>query len=603
MNTQISPIAERRPINLEQALALLAFVLALALRFLNLGAFPLSDSEAGWALQSLSLANPSLPSGQLIIGPQPAYIFLTTWLFKLLGATNFMARFWPALAGSLLVLAPFLFRRQLGRSVALIAAFGLALDPGLVTVSRQVGGPMMAVAFGLLALGLWNARKPLLAGCLAGLALLSGPAVIQGGLGLGIAWLAYRLITGNPKPGRTDPESSEAASPQNTGEALPRPSRNTDLREAVIAGVVTILLVGTSFFSYPQGLAAWMQSLATYLVGWTNPSGANPFTLLAVLGIFQPFALIFSLICIGHWLIRQDSGSKEIQNAIWLLTFWFFASLIFALFYPGRQVADLVWVLIPLWALAAIELEHFLPESKPNIVSLLQAGLIIILAALFWNTLVSTNKLVPAENPSPATIRLVLLLGILMLGSLTAVLIGLGWSWSISRNGLVWGVAASCLLYSISVLWGAAQLRPNQPAELWGAPPGTGENDLLISTIKEMSDWQTGMPQFIKIDSLVDSPSLRWALHSFPNTQFISTLAGRDMPPILITPQDQAAPDLAAAYRGQDFTWRVWPGWTGALPENFIDWLTFRQAPTANEQIILWVRGDIFSGSAQRGQN
>jgi hypothetical protein len=38
------------------------------------------------------------------------------------------------------------------------------------------------------------------------------------------------------------------------------------------------------------------------------------------------------------------------------------------------------------------------------------------------------------------------------------------------------------------------------------------------------------------------------------------------------------------------------------LPDNFIDWLTFRDAPLINEQIILWVRSDLFSGAAQEGQ-
>ncbi len=160
------------------------------------------------------------------------------------------------------------------------------------------------------------------------------------------------------------------------------------MREAAIALVLTFLVLGTSFFRYPQGLAAWTQSLATYLEGWANPAGANPFTLLAALGIFQPLALIFAIICIVRWLVKQNSGPEQTQNVIWVLAFWFFASLIFALFYPARQMADLVWVLTPLWGLAAIELGHFLPESKPNIVSSLQAVLGLILAALFWNTLV-----------------------------------------------------------------------------------------------------------------------------------------------------------------------------------------------------------------------
>jgi hypothetical protein len=72
---------------------------------------------------------------------------------------------------------------------------------------------------------------------------------------------------------------------------------------------------------------------------------------------------------------------------------------------------------------------------------------------------------------------------------------------------------------------------------------------------------------------------------------------------VLITNQDQTAPALTADYRGQDFTWRVWPAWSGALPEDFINWLTFRQTPIINEHIILWVRSDLFSGPAQGGQN
>jgi hypothetical protein len=66
MNTKTSQTPEHRPINLEQALAILACALALALRFLNLGAAPLSDAEARWALQSLTLANSSHAAGPLI---------------------------------------------------------------------------------------------------------------------------------------------------------------------------------------------------------------------------------------------------------------------------------------------------------------------------------------------------------------------------------------------------------------------------------------------------------------------------------------------------------------------------------------------------------
>jgi len=201
------------------------------------------------------------------------------------------------------------------------------------------------------------------------------------------------------------------------------------LREALIAAGLTILIVGTSFLRYPQGLAAWTQSLATYLMGWSTPSGQNPLTLLAALVIFQPFGLAFAILCIVRKLIKHDSKNENLQDLIWALAFWILAGIALALLYPARQVSDVVWVLVPLWGLAATELDKFLPEGKPNLVSSLQAGLVVILVALLWNTLISTSQLTPAESVSPATIRLVLLMGIILLGALTTILIGLGWNW------------------------------------------------------------------------------------------------------------------------------------------------------------------------------
>src|SRR5512136_2562705 len=110
---------------LEHAFYALALVIAVTLRFLHLGALPLSDFEADWALQAWRVAQGLKPA----LGPDPAYIHLTAITFYLFGATNFLARFWPALAGSALVLAPWLLRSRFGRIPALVLAFGFALDP------------------------------------------------------------------------------------------------------------------------------------------------------------------------------------------------------------------------------------------------------------------------------------------------------------------------------------------------------------------------------------------------------------------------------------------------------------------------------------------
>ena len=68
----------------EHLLYLLAFLLALGLRLANLGKAPLSDFEAGWALQSLALAR-----GETVtLGALPGYIFPTTLLFFLAESTK-----------------------------------------------------------------------------------------------------------------------------------------------------------------------------------------------------------------------------------------------------------------------------------------------------------------------------------------------------------------------------------------------------------------------------------------------------------------------------------------------------------------------------------
>ena len=169
---------------LEHAFYALALAIAVGLRFVQLGALPLSDYESGWALQALRVIQGLKPA----IGPNPAYVHLTAILFYIFGPANFLARFWPALAGCTLVLAAWPLRRKIGRIPALILAFGLAIDPGLVAMSHLAGGPMLAITCLVLTALLWMDGRRAAAGFFAGLALLSGPSVWLGLVGLGLAW-------------------------------------------------------------------------------------------------------------------------------------------------------------------------------------------------------------------------------------------------------------------------------------------------------------------------------------------------------------------------------------------------------------------------------
>ncbi len=107
------------------------------------------------------------------------------------------------------------------------------------------------------------------------------------------------------------------------------------------------------------------------------------------------------------------------------------------------------------------------------------------------------------------------------------------------------------------------------------------------------------MANTIDIVSVVDAPSMRWELRNFSKARFVSSLPTDQAPSLVITKVETGSPELTANYRGQDFVWWVHPGWTGPLPADLKEWFTFRRAPVANENIILWVRSDIFPGAAQ----
>jgi hypothetical protein len=220
--------------------------------------------------------------------------------------------------------------------------------------------------------------------------------------------------------------------------------------------------------------------------------------------------------------------------------------------------------------------------------------LILLLCGLFWNALIATQHMVSFEGVAWPLVRLGVLAGILGLGALTTILVGLGWTWQVSRNGLILGLMVAFTIYNLAAMWGAAHLRQNRPEELWSISPATGQAELLVQTLQDVSEQSTGFRQFVNIVSTVDAPSMRWVLRDFVNVRYTTQPPASELPDVVITRQEQNEPTLAAAYRGQDFTWWIWPGWTEAAPPAFLDWLTFRSAPVTEQQVILWARSDLF---------
>jgi hypothetical protein len=616
---------KNRPLTLEHTLYALALGLAVGLRFLHLGALPLSDYEADWALQALRVVQGLKPA----LGPNPAYVHLTAISFFIFGATNFLARFWPALAGSLLVLAPWFLRSRFGRVPALVLAFGLAFDPGLVAMSHLAGGPMLAITCLVLTGLLWLDGHRLAAGFFAGLALLSGPSLWFGLLGLALTWVFTSLFEkkipalsprAEPVEAKVEgpAQAEEKAAGEETGAGFApisieqsqsarteqsvalsrvegpalsmskgRNIRWEDYRGALGWGMGTLLVVGSLFILSPKGLSAFVMSFVEFLRGWWTLSDVPLWRPLLALPAYEILPLGFGIAGAVRGILKRDSGSI-------LLGTWALVALVLAFIYPGKQTSDLAWALLPLWTLAAIELGHHFDFESCNRWEL--AGVItLVLTLLVFGWLDLANVTTRDLGTQDARMRLYLLAAVVLLIALSLLLVGAGWSSKVARLGGVWSGVLALAAFTFAMSTGAAGVREPLTVELWQPEPRTGRVDVLLKVANQISDLNTGYAGQLPLTVLgVDSPALHWLFRDW-QVQDVSALAPDATPEMVISSVDQLS--LAADYRGEALPLSEVADWDHATPSDWLKWLVYRQMPILRKEVILWVRSDLMLDS------
>jgi len=570
-------------LSLEKWIYILAFAVGLLLRFLKLGAAPLSDYEAGWALQALKLSQGSLQ----IAGSQPGYISLTGSLFRLFESSNFLARFWPAILGSILVLCPFLFRNLLGRRPALLLAFFLACDPALTAASRQADGRMLALVFTLLSLGMLVQGSSLFAGIFAGIALLGGPFIWEITLVLAIAAAWQRWI----KLSRAvDKEIFER-------EGRPVFFGNGS---AFLAGIVlSLLTVGTLFMLFPGALSATAQSLPEYFSEWVAPHSASTINdgvvadhsylkIVAALFTGELFFLIF-----GGWMALKTT---IYQSAIPVfLARWLAVSLLIVFLYPARQPVDLALVTVPLLALTAVQIDKMFTGQVEDSTAAWGTGLAfaVLLIFAFINLAGLTDITVTGLD---SQVRLLSLVGAVALAILITLLVAWGWSVKSALSGSTSALVLLLAIFTFSSVWKAASLGHHPSTELWRLGSEPSGFNLLLNSIENTSRKARVDRHSLDIQILgLDSPALKWALRDFRNVSVVNAIPADAQPALILSDNLQEAA-WGAAYTGQDFVLNMQPTWGLMKFEEWLRWSIFREAPLDQELLVMWVRSDLFPG-------
>ncbi|MHB1317655.1 MAG: hypothetical protein ACYCYF_03450, partial [Anaerolineae bacterium] len=573
MNDNAKPVAREARLTGELALYGILALVALLVRLVSLGRWPLLPEEVPTALA----ATQALAGRQLHSYGYMPLLFDAQLPLLSLQSSPFSARLFTALAGAFMVLLPYGARAWLGRHGALAVSALLALSPTWVYAGRTADGAAVSIGFGVLGLLLLqSARDPTAArnaragaACL-GLALASGAQIFS--------VLMALAIVGAIQWRHSAPEDRAAWR-----------ARWTNARPVTLAvcALVAWAMAATAGLLNPGGLGAAVDVAGHWLGTLVHSDGLPAYQPLVVFAVYEPVALSLALFALYRgWRegTRLDAGLR-----IWLLL-----SVIGATLLGHRGARWMLCVSLPLTLLAGRAVELVVERSLLRLTRAdglaLAAG-----ASLTGFAFVELGGYLQTLQGT------YLVLAAVGAGVLIAALVGYA-AWvgkaAAARVG-------ACLALSLALMLTArgtvalAYDRARDPWEPMLDGPTAGTLAALGPFLEHLSLTRAGDPRIVDIlyEQALE-PDIVWLLREYPNARETVRVGAPSRATILVsTPRgDGAEPQ---GYFGQSFALREWrPAQMRPLSDT-IKWLLFRQpGPEAvREEFTVWVRLDPGGGN------
>lgn len=597
-------------ITLEAVLYLALIILALVMRFAELDSVPLTSYEARQALSAWRVVYPEAP-GTDIVPESPLLFLLHRISFSTLGASEFSARLWTAIAGATLAFTPLLFRDLLGRGRAFAFCLLLACSPVLLAASRFDSPVIWSMLLAAIALwGIWQYWKTQKQGygllaTTAGVSvlLLADPAGYVLALILVIStWLALTTIPS---------ENGDT----NIMMAVREKMRDWPWRMGLAVSAGTVILVSTGFLFYQPGLNAVSELLTSGFDAIRNArSGAPIFFPLITALVYEPYLWLFAAISLFVVARRGNIGFIERFFSIWVL--W--GTLATALF-SGGGPEHALWFTIPLTGLSATLAADLLKRDENALWEvpwwatwLAALGMIALLFVLTVNLqavgraiidTVDGNIFTAAQRNPLNVVWLVVAMLFIVVGYFLAAGI---WTDRTALRGVALGLLLFSAVTSLASGWRAAVTAYDNPAELWHVQASSREIPLLAESLAELKEREAkGFPEVPIVALAPDDGVVAWLLRDFSQARFITDVDEARSQEIALLPLTVDPPTLGGDYVGQQFAishvWnpQVVVGLDGQHIGDWIGWWTHLQTrvgPTPLETMVLWLRQDIYNG-------
>ncbi len=542
---------------------LLAFLLGFGLRLWGLSEmrFTLAEAQIAQGAWQMALGNAAGLPGNM------SYVGLSALLFHLFEPSFFFARLLPVLFGSSLILIPWFWRDRLGTKVALVLAFGLAIDPVLLSFSRQIVTPIFVLAGLAWALTALKNRRPVLAGSMFALAFLGGYSFWM----LALVGLAVFLIWRK----RADFEFFDASY-----------KVKAFLLPLLTSFVVSLVLISSAFLLSTEGLGGIGAGLVEFFGLFTKSYEIPAYQSLIVAIAYSILPLLFAF-----WSLVDDLRNKQALKNLPYLIGWGLSVLLSLLL--GRQdLGLLVFAAAFAWLGAAESVARFIEQGseRREVVFGVTAFQIVILV---YMQMVGGRLTSLALNSQEFRLALFALMAGVLLLVISTILVGMGWSRQVSGQALQNSLFIMLIMLTVGISLRSVRSQQESITLSILAGPIMLPNNDVKNVIDEID--QNGRADRFEIT--YDLGELEQQFAWFFREQADWKNAQSVLQADLILSESEADFSAADVYRGRNVVLFRQIDQQVVKPGDFLKTLLGEPLPLVSQNGVLWVRLNLFTGA------
>ena len=542
---------------------LLAFLVGLGLRLWRLGEMRFTLAEAQIAQSAWQMA-----SGNAAGMPDNmSYAGLSALLFHLFEPSFFFARLLPVLFGNSLILVPWFWRKELGEKIALVLAFGLAIDPILLSFSRQIVTPIFVLVGLAWAVTALKNKRPVLAGSLLALAFLGGYSFwVVAPIGLAV-FLIWRK--------RANLEFLDASH-----------KPKAFLLPLLTSFIVSLALISSAFLLNTEGLGGIGAGLVEFFQLFSTKYEYPAYQPILVAIAYSLLPLFFAI-----WALAEDlRNHRPLKNLPYLIGWGF--TVLMSVLLGRRDFGLLVFAAVFAWLGAAENIARIIEQASERREIVLGVSAFQIVILVYIQMVIRRLTSLPVNSQDFRYALFALLAGILLL-VISTILVGMGWSRQLSGQALQNSLLIMLIVLTVGMsLRSVRSQQETMSLSLLAGPIVLPNNDVEV-----VVDGVDRNGRADKTEITYDLGRLEQQFAWFFREQVDWKSAQNVLQADLMLSESETEFSAADTYRGRNVVLFRKIDSSVVKPVDFLKTLLGEPLPLVSQNGVLWVRLNLFTGA------